>query len=169
LGWPVFAYGLAGALTGFVAGAQLGALIGQLGGAAGTGLGSGGSLGTISKMVPKFAQQLTRMASTRSWIYAADGTVKATTVTSFLAGFVSGGVTATFTPKEQRPNVSAAALATYTGTNVLITGYRWVQKHVLGMVPFVPGGIELATMYITGFELGYVAASTIRSQIEGAR
>jgi hypothetical protein len=146
----------------------MGALIGQLGGAT-SGLGSGGSLGTITKMAPKFAQQASRMISTGSWIRAADGTAKATTVTSFLAGFISGGATATFTPKEQRPNVSAASLATYTGTNLFIVGYRWTQKHILGMVPFVPGGIELETMYITGFELGYVTASTIRNQIEGTR
>jgi hypothetical protein len=40
---------------------------------------------------------------------------------------------------------------------------------MLTLTGVVPGGIELATVYVTGFNAGYFTASAIRSQVEGAR
>ena len=165
LGWPVFAYGLVGGLAGLTLGAQLGSLVGYFS-STGVGLGSGGALGTISKMTPKLVQQMGRIISNGSLIRRADGSLKGLTAISFAAGVVSGGIAGTFTPDEFTDEVGVGALATYGGGNALIIGYRWFQQTVLSTRPSVPGGVELATSYIAGFNLGYFSATTIRDSIE---
>jgi RHS repeat-associated protein len=166
IGWPVFAHAAAGALTGLVIGAQIGSLVGSFSGLS-SGLSSGGALGTISKMTPKLVEQMQRIISTKSLIYSADGALKSRTAIAFATGVVSGGVTGTFTPNDYQGNISATALTAYSGGNGAIIGYRWLQQNAWGIRPSVPGGIELASIYIAGFNLGYFAAIGVRKQISG--
>ncbi|MFB8798301.1 MAG: putative Ig domain-containing protein [Microcoleus sp.] len=168
IGWPVFAYALAGGLTGLVLGAQVGTLIGTLSGAT-TGLGSGGALGTTIKMTAKLVQQMRRIISSKSLIYSASGKLKSYSAIAFSSGVISGGVAGTFTPDKYNDEVSVASLSTYSGGNALIIGYRWLQQSILGVTPSVPGGIELASVYITGFNLGYFAAVGVRNLVEGSK
>ncbi|MEC4896296.1 MAG: RHS repeat-associated core domain-containing protein, partial [Oscillatoria sp. PMC 1051.18] len=165
MGWPVFAYSVAGALTGLVLGAQVGSLIGSLSGAT-SGLGSGGALGTTTKMTSKVVQQMSRIISSRSLIYSSSGRLKGYSSIAFTAGVISGGAVGTFTPNEYNDEVSVTALSTYTGGNALIIGYRWFQQTILNTRPSVPGGAELASAYITGFNLGYFAAVGVHRTIE---
>jgi hypothetical protein len=53
-----------------------------------------------------------------------------------------------------------------SGGNGLIIGYRWIQQNLFNIRPSVPGGIEVASMYVAGFNLGYFAALGIRKQVE---
>jgi hypothetical protein len=148
-------YAVLGGLAGFGIGVAVGAMIGHLSGV--VMINPSTIFYTLCKVMPKIYLQSERLMH--------NGTLGAggsRTLITFAGGILSGILTAIITPDEFDEAVSITSLLSVAaGTNLDIF-YRMVMRYAYNVrFPDVPGFLQLAQVFVLGFNLGYFGTQSV--------
>jgi RHS repeat-associated protein len=159
-------YAILGGLAGFGIGAAIGAMIGHISGAT-IGLNPSTVFYTSCKVIPKIYSQSMRLLQTGKL-----GLGNSKAMLTFAVGILSGIVVALTTPDEIKEEVSVTSLSTVAAGSNLDILYRTATKYVYKVkYPYAPGyippALQLAQVFVLGFNLGYFGTQSVEHWIGG--